>query len=114
MSLIINSSRNAGFEPLVAAAAPASPGQDLRIWLSCSPGAGSSSTSLQDAAGTSPQHSCLGLGSGGHQGVSCPGLVPVSSCLQSQCPKYLYFFYTSYVSALSTGRDGALEAEAPV
>lgn len=29
MSLIINSSRNAGFETLAAAAVPASPGQDL-------------------------------------------------------------------------------------
>lgn len=91
MSLIINSSRNTGFETLVAAAAPASPGQDLAELRVL--GQGAVSTSLQDAAGTSPQHSCVGMGSGGHQGASCPGPRPREWLPAEPVPQIFIFLY---------------------
>lgn len=63
--------------------------------------------------GPHPEHGYLGMGFGGHPKTTREHCLagPMSSCLQSQCPKYLYLFYTLYISALSTGRDRRLKLQ---
>lgn len=119
MSLIINSSRNTEFEILVAAAGPGCPsipGAGFG-WAAGSGGRDQFPHPCRMLVGPHPEHGCLGMGFGGHPKMTREHprpAGPASGCLQNQCPKYLFPFYTLYISALSSGRDGALEAEAPV